>query len=166
MQTALLAGLYSGAMRISSPRLRRLDDALAALPAESDAMLLSELDGYLAGVVVCPDLILPGEWLPPVWSSDGSGTPFADEAAAVAGMITLAESARDESDLDRAAIEALTEDAPGLIARWVPTLSAWRLRHCATPLAHPDARRPAKIGRNDPCSCGSGKKYKKCCGLH
>jgi len=22
----------------------------------------------------------------------------------------------------------------------------------------------AKIGRNDPCSCGSGKKYKKCCG--
>lgn len=22
-----------------------------------------------------------------------------------------------------------------------------------------------KIGRNDPCSCGSGKKYKKCCGV-
>ncbi|MFZ7132665.1 MAG: SEC-C metal-binding domain-containing protein [Eubacteriales bacterium] len=22
-----------------------------------------------------------------------------------------------------------------------------------------------KIGRNDPCPCGSGKKYKKCCGL-
>ena len=21
-----------------------------------------------------------------------------------------------------------------------------------------------KIGRNDPCSCGSGKKYKRCCG--
>jgi len=21
-----------------------------------------------------------------------------------------------------------------------------------------------KVGRNDPCSCGSGKKYKKCCG--
>ncbi len=31
-----------------------------------------------------------------------------------------------------------------------------------------DARAPAKagprIGRNDPCPCGSGKKYKKCCG--
>jgi hypothetical protein len=24
--------------------------------------------------------------------------------------------------------------------------------------------RPPKIGRNDPCPCGSGKKYKKCCG--
>lgn len=23
----------------------------------------------------------------------------------------------------------------------------------------------AKIGRNDPCPCGSGNKYKRCCGL-
>jgi hypothetical protein len=23
---------------------------------------------------------------------------------------------------------------------------------------------PLKIGRNEPCPCGSGKKYKKCCG--
>ncbi|MBR7146159.1 MAG: SEC-C domain-containing protein, partial [Oscillospiraceae bacterium] len=21
-----------------------------------------------------------------------------------------------------------------------------------------------KVGRNDPCPCGSGKKYKQCCG--
>lgn len=26
-------------------------------------------------------------------------------------------------------------------------------------------RTEAKIGRNDPCSCGSGKKFKKCCGI-
>ena len=25
-------------------------------------------------------------------------------------------------------------------------------------------RKPKKVGRNDPCPCGSGKKYKKCCG--
>ena len=24
----------------------------------------------------------------------------------------------------------------------------------------------SKIGRNDPCPCGSGKKFKKCCGAH
>lgn len=24
--------------------------------------------------------------------------------------------------------------------------------------------REDKVGRNDPCPCGSGKKYKKCCG--
>lgn len=28
----------------------------------------------------------------------------------------------------------------------------------------PSVRGSAKIGRNDPCPCGSGKKYKKCCG--
>jgi SEC-C motif-containing protein len=28
----------------------------------------------------------------------------------------------------------------------------------------PFHRPEPKVGRNDPCSCGSGKKYKKCCG--
>lgn len=32
-------------------------------------------------------------------------------------------------------------------------------------LCHSTVRRhEPKIGRNDPCVCGSGKKYKKCCG--
>jgi len=30
--------------------------------------------------------------------------------------------------------------------------------------AKPITRSAPKIGRNDPCPCGSGKKYKKCCG--
>jgi uncharacterized protein len=29
----------------------------------------------------------------------------------------------------------------------------------------PFVREEPKVGRNDPCPCGSGKKYKKCCGL-
>ncbi len=32
------------------------------------------------------------------------------------------------------------------------------------PAAQPMKRHLEKIGRNDPCPCGSGKKYKKCCG--
>jgi preprotein translocase subunit SecA len=28
----------------------------------------------------------------------------------------------------------------------------------------PYVRKEAKVGRNDPCPCGSGKKYKQCCG--
>lgn len=28
----------------------------------------------------------------------------------------------------------------------------------------PPVRKERKIGRNEPCPCGSGKKYKKCCG--
>jgi preprotein translocase subunit SecA len=43
----------------------------------------------------------------------------------------------------------------------------------ATPMAYshggesgapPKQRQKKKVGRNDPCPCGSGKKYKKCCG--
>ncbi|MGE0615919.1 MAG: YchJ family metal-binding protein, partial [Bacteriovoracia bacterium] len=33
--------------------------------------------------------------------------------------------------------------------------------HHATP--KPIVRAEPKLGRNDPCHCGSGKKYKKCC---
>ncbi|MBD3244209.1 MAG: hypothetical protein GF331_26695, partial [Chitinivibrionales bacterium] len=29
----------------------------------------------------------------------------------------------------------------------------------------PVVRETPKVGRNDPCPCGSGKKYKKCCAL-
>jgi SEC-C motif-containing protein len=40
---------------------------------------------------------------------------------------------------------------------------AWR--YCkGEPRLDTTADGPAKVGRNDPCPCGSGKKYKKCCG--
>ena len=32
------------------------------------------------------------------------------------------------------------------------------------PRAKPFRNAQPKVGRNDPCPCGSGKKYKKCCG--
>jgi len=41
----------------------------------------------------------------------------------------------------------------GFIERW---------NQCAAP--PPEPRRTTKIGRNQPCPCGSGKKYKRCCG--
>ena len=31
-------------------------------------------------------------------------------------------------------------------------------------LSPPKPIESQKVGRNDPCPCGSGKKYKKCCG--
>lgn len=34
----------------------------------------------------------------------------------------------------------------------------------AQEVTEPIKRKTPKVGRNDPCSCGSGKKYKKCCG--
>jgi SEC-C motif-containing protein len=37
----------------------------------------------------------------------------------------------------------------------------WRFVSAITP---PATRGAEKVGRNDPCPCGSGKKHKKCCG--
>jgi HEAT repeat protein len=54
----------------------------------------------------------------------------------------------------RAAIERLAEQEA------LETLSA--RGHALAPEPHP-SRAARKIGRNDPCPCGSGKKYKKCC---
>ena len=39
----------------------------------------------------------------------------------------------------------------------------WKFKDGNIAGAQPIKRLEAKIGRNDPCSCGSGKKFKKCC---
>ena len=49
-----------------SRRLKLLEKQLAGLDGD-EPMLLTQLDGFLAGILVCPDLIMPGEWLPMVW---------------------------------------------------------------------------------------------------
>ena len=51
-------------------RLKLLEKKLASLPPDSEAMLVSELDGFLAGILVCPDLMMPSEWLPLVWGDE------------------------------------------------------------------------------------------------
>jgi hypothetical protein len=65
-----------------SHRLKQLDNELLALGEET--MLIEELDGFVAGLVVCPDLIKPSEWLPIVWGQDSD-----DCMAAPAGQQRL-----------------------------------------------------------------------------
>jgi hypothetical protein len=48
----------------------------------------------------------------------------------------------------------LIQDTIAEFAKWASFQPATALPKGATP----------KVGRNDPCPCGSGKKYKKCCG--
>lgn len=42
----------------------------------------------------------------------------------------------------------------------------WKFYDAHDLAAETYVRAEPKIGRNDPCTCGSGKKYKKCCGAH
>ena len=43
------------------------------------------------------------------------------------------------------------------------TAETWRASGGDNEEAHQPARPKAPVGRNEPCPCGSGKKYKKCC---
>lgn len=47
-------------------------------------------------------------------------------------------------------------------AKFIKKLGSWYFEDCKI-INKPVIRDGAKIGRNDPCPCGSGKKYKKCC---
>ncbi|MDR0820683.1 MAG: SEC-C domain-containing protein [Endomicrobium sp.] len=60
-----------------------------------------------------------------------------------------------------------TDEQQAEYSNWRSRLNIWR-----TPLKqankvhikeYPEIQKRKKIGRNDPCPCGSGKKYKKCC---
>lgn len=62
-------------------RLDRLSTLLYALPADNMPMTLSELDGYVTGVLACPEMIPPSEWLPLVWGETGEAD-FADPKTA------------------------------------------------------------------------------------
>src|SRR5258708_22048016 len=62
-----------------SRHIKQLDEELLDLGEE--AMLLEELDGFVAGLLVCPELILPGDWMPLVWNSEGGDDPAFDNLA-------------------------------------------------------------------------------------
>jgi uncharacterized protein YecA (UPF0149 family) len=46
----------------------------------------------------------------------------------------------------------------------VPVETVCSNTSCCPPPQSPVTRITPKIGRNDPCVCGNGRKYKKCCG--
>ena len=89
----------------------------------------------------------------------------------MSGLLTLADVDRRDSRFTPEQLDALTAAAPHQIGPWVVTLNEWRLANYAPTHDFQTPRSsfstPAdKVGRNDPCPCGSGKKYKKCCGLN
>ncbi|MFM7402751.1 MAG: UPF0149 family protein [Erythrobacter sp.] len=223
------------------PRLRKLEKELLRLG--DGAMLVEEFDGFVAGLLVCPEMIAPSEWLPKVWSSaDGDEPTFeglehvnrllgplmehynavartlidrpesyaplfpvdevtgeviwecwiegfekavalrpnawvplrvADESArrAYAGLWTLIDAMRRDERLSKTEIDALIANGQEYIADWVVELSAWRLANY-DPLTLASTPKTAfdevntKVGRNQPCPCGSGKKYKRCHGAN
>lgn len=76
-----------------------LTDLLDRIAERRDAMPVVELDGYVAGLVVCPEWIAPPEWLPRVWGGDSASDDI--EEAAVATRSVTAHYLRVDRDLAR-----------------------------------------------------------------
>jgi uncharacterized protein len=219
--------------------LETLDDFLMSERAPPDSMALSDLDGFLTGIAVGPELVLPSEWLPLIFGGDAPEFTDQDEAKAILGAIMgryneilrqVADDACDPifwADPDGTLIAAdwaegflqaimlrmdawgplfkskrdgqllypilvlcgdengesllgippeeedrLMEEAADYIPDSVIAIAAyWRRKgpkQTSMPLTAGRADQPdhtsAKVKPNDPCPCGSGKKFKKCCG--
>ena len=227
--------------------LDQLDDLLNGIPVERDGMTLSELDGYVAALIVCPEMIPASEWMSVVWGGDGAFAdieqaeefidavvghynrvagelaedpetyapvleidPNSDEvlweswvngferamrlradaweavvqsddedaAASVNLILAMNESDQCRSELTEKAIDELDRMAPSLIPDCVRKLNVWTKSRGfegrgagdsvhGAPFGTDDP--PAygrKVGRNEPCPCGSGRKYKRCCGAN
>lgn len=236
-------------MRHTDEDLDHLASLLNEIPLESDGMELSALDGFVAGLIVCPEPIMPSEWLSLVWGGEGGGafadltevealtTAVMDHYNRVAQTLTVApdqyepifgaelntddllwepwidgfETAMSlrpdawmkvvesedeeasasitmvltmygiyvgETELSNKAIDEIDTVGPDLIPNIVQTLNAWTKSQMAAPrnvlrnhgpedsVSNIVQFQGKKIGRNEPCYCGSGRKYKRCCGAH
>ncbi len=70
-------------------------------------------------------------------------------------------------DMEKLLYNMLAADAEYLytLPQWEEVLSADKIKEIVKAFKKSKTVvKGEKIGRNDPCPCGSGKKYKKCCG--
>ena len=70
---------------------------------------------------------------------------------------------RKAYELNSLVLRAL--ETPRVAERWIRGEDVFRgcLTEDSSPNKQPERRADSKTGRNDPCPCGSGKKFKNCC---
>jgi uncharacterized protein len=67
--------------------LEELADYLDSDQSPDDCLGLSDLDGFLTGIIVGPELIMPSEWLPVIWGDDVPGFESTTHAETIIGQI-------------------------------------------------------------------------------
>jgi uncharacterized protein len=223
-----------------------LDELLAAIPEEREALDVAMLDGYLVGVLLQPEPVDPAEWLPLIFDAEGADVAGHQPPSRIVDLVMRRHdelaaclAAREPFDPivfdfdDENGKPVSAKDAIAALGPWAagfmnalsefplllerhdddPEVSAALfgvLRHLPldpddpevsneafvrdrqqvdrdVPLANldeaidelvgcvlevseivrprkPVTRTSPKVGRNDPCPCGSGRKYKQCHG--
>jgi uncharacterized protein len=64
-----------------------LSDFLMSGWAPDTCMRPAEVDGFLTGIAVSPDMILPSDWLPVIWGGSEPEFTGIEEASRVLGMV-------------------------------------------------------------------------------
>ncbi|WP_297728835.1 UPF0149 family protein [Limnohabitans sp. Rim8] len=154
--------------RAYAPEVMDIRGAIASLPPEERTDIEGDDIPSFAQVWALGFMFAVENW-PDEWFA-----PKDKDAAKLHDHCLEAVVALTEDDTDEPTLSALSEDGP-------PSVSESRLNTYGEALwAVYDLRaiwrsigarvvqviREKTPGRNDPCSCGSGKKYKKCCGTH
>src|ERR1700733_5601045 len=67
--------------------LEALDRYLLSDLSPDECMMLSDLDGFLTGIVIGPELIPPSEWLPAIWGGDEPGFESVEQMQTIIGTI-------------------------------------------------------------------------------
>jgi uncharacterized protein len=67
--------------------LEAIDRYLLSDRAPENSMGLSDLDGFLTGIVIGPELVLPSEWLPVIWGGNSPKFKNTQEAQLVTSAI-------------------------------------------------------------------------------
>ena len=136
------------------------DNVLADL--EDEAPMAQWSRGFLRG----------HQWLEELW--EDLPEELTDELNAILMALgffssrEMAEGFHAEATTGEQSFKAMADAIHRVVPRAVAQY-AHMGRSIATVLAERDTDTPVthdvKVGRNDPCPCGSGKKYKKCCGV-
>ncbi|EBW5629225.1 YecA family protein [Salmonella enterica subsp. enterica serovar Agona] len=119
---------------------------------------LREVDGH--------ELTIVEEWcfgyMRGVSLSDWSDLP--DTLKPALEAIALHGTEENFALLDKMSPEAFDKSVDAIRSAALELHAWWMAHPHATPLQMP-IKAEVKVGRNDPCPCGSGKKFKQCC-LH
>jgi uncharacterized protein len=151
-----------------APEVMDVRGAIASLPPEERAEIASEEIPAFAQVWALGFMFAvenwPDEWTPP---KDKEAAQWHDTALKAIVALT-------EDDTDEPTLSALSEDGPlsvsesRLNAYGEALWAVYDLREIWRSIGPRVTQviKEATPGRNDVCSCGSGKKYKKCCGAN
>ena len=159
---------------VSAPELIPPSDWLPIIFGEKDAgdVLANFEEGAPIGLW-SRGFLLGHQWLEELWE-EYVPEELAEELDATLmalGFFSsrhMAESFHAEATTGEQSFEAMADAMHRIVPRAVAQY-AHLGRSIATVLAEDDpdeaeATHDVKVGRNAPCPCGSGKKYKKCCG--